>query len=250
MLRERTPVSTLILLTLIIGSLFVGCARPANEVKSPEPERRAESTPIPPPPYRSQVAQALISPTPTPPKPTPLPPPGIDQIRDAVARIFEKAATPDSTVDPGFVVGDFNGDRSQDLAVVVKASEASLGEINNELANWILEDPRTVLVDRNLSNRVPPNKPVHAEKGDNLLAIIHGVGAQGWRAPEAKQTFLLKNGAGSNLRVQSAKDLRNANGKQRLPPLKGDAISETIGAKSGLVFWTGAKYAWYPSVPN
>ncbi|SRR6266571_2702018 len=244
MLRERTPVSTLILLTLIIGSLFVGCARPANEAKSTEPASRAESTAIPSP-QNSQFAQALMSPTSTPAKLTPLPPPRIDQIRDAVARVFENAAAPDTSASPAFVVGDFNGDGFEDLAVAVKVNERSLGEINNELANWILEDPRTVLVDRNVATRVPPNKPVHAEKGDSLLAIIHGVGTQGWRAPEAKQTFLLKNGAGSNLHVQSAKALRNANGKQKFPPLKGDAISETLGAKSGLVFWTGAKYGWY-----
>ena len=102
-------------------------------------------------------------------------------------------------------------------------------------------------MDRNVSTRVPPNKPVHAEKEDSLLAIIHGVGAQGWRAPEAKQTFLLKNGAGSNMTVLALKPLLASKGKAKLPPMRGDTISQTIGGRPGILFWTGAKYAWYPS---
>jgi hypothetical protein len=156
-------------------------------------------------------------------------------------------ATPDASR-PGFAVGDFNGDGSEDLAVPVKPNENSLGEINSELANWLLEDPRNVVINNSSTSRTPPAKPVHAEKGDPLLAIIHGVGPQGWRAPEAKQTYVLKNSAGSNMVVQSARDLRNAG--QRHPPLKGDVIKETIGNSSGFIFWTGARYAWYSSPPD
>ena len=90
-------------------------------------------------------------------------------------------------------------------------------------------------------------KPVRAEKGDTLLAIIHGVGAKGWRNPEAKQTFLLKNGAGSDMTVRALKDVPASKGKTKLPPLRGDTISETVDGKAGILFWTGAKYAWHPS---
>jgi hypothetical protein len=188
------------------------------------------------------------TPTPSPAKKTASPPDPIE-IRDAVARVFEKAATPDASGNASFAVGDFNGDGSEDLAVVVKASEGALGEINNELANWILEDPRIVPTPKaGTSARVPPGKQVRAEKGDNLLAIIHGAGPNGWRAPEAKQTFVLKNGAGSKMLAQSLDDLRHT--LQKRPPLKGDILNETIGGKSGFVFWTGAKYAWWASPSN
>jgi hypothetical protein len=174
-------------------------------------------------------------------------PPNSTEIRDTVARVFERVATPDPS-HPGFAIGDFNGDGSEDLAVAIRSSENSLGEINNELANWLLEDPRNVVIPKATSTvRNPSPKPVRAEKGDTLLAIIHGVGPQGWRAPEAKQTFVLKNGAGLNMLVQSARSLRNSG--QKLPPLKGDVIKETIGSKSGFVFWTGAKYGWFSSSP-
>jgi FG-GAP repeat len=245
MSRKRTTSLALLTLILFSASLLMGCAKPAPQPTTAEPERRAESTPILPP-QKSDYAQALISPTPTPPKPAPLPPPTIDQIRDAVARVFAKTATPDTSLHPGYVVGDFNGDGFEDLAVAVKVGEGYLGEINNELANWVLEDPRNVAT-RTATTPMPPGKPARAEKGDTLLAIIHGVGAQGWRAPEAKQTFLLKNGAGSNMLVKSPEGLRSAKGDPKLPLLKGDIINETTGNGSGLVFWTGAKYAWYSS---
>jgi len=190
-----------------------------------------------------------MSPTPTPsPAKNSTQPPDPIEIRDTVARVFEKAATPDASRDAGFAVGDFNGDGSEDLAVAVKASEGALGEINNELANWILEDPRVVPVPKPNSPRVLPGKPVRAERGDNLLAIIHGVGPRGWRAPEAKQTFVLKNAAGSKVLTESLDELRHT--AQKLPPLKGDVLNETIGGKSGFVFWTGARYAWWASPSN
>jgi len=177
-----------------------------------------------------------------------LPPPKLDEVREAVVRVFVKAAALDESHTPSFVVGDFNGDGSEDLAVVITASEGSLAEINNELANWILEDPRTVPIPgTSPSKRTVPGKPVKVVKGDTLLAIIHGVGARGWRNREARQTLLLRNGAGSNMIVQSARTLQGGADKTRLPRLRGDAISQTIGGKPGLLFWTGAKYSWYPS---
>jgi hypothetical protein len=83
-----------------------------------------------------------------------------------------------------------------------------------------------------------------------MLAIVHGVGSQGWRNPEAKQTFLLKNGVGSDMETQTLKSLRTGKYKQRLPPLRGDGIKETVRGKAGLILWTGAKYAWYSTGPG
>jgi hypothetical protein len=191
---------------------------------------------------------ALASPTPSPtPASKPSAPPNPTEIRDAVARIFGKAATPDSPRNPNFAVGDFNGDGSEDLAVAINANEGSLGDINNELANWSLEDPRNI-PNPTLTNRVPPGKRARAEKGDTLLAIIHGVGAEGWRAAEAKQTYVLKNGAGSKLQAQSSEAARKAS--QKLPTLRGDVLNETIGGKAGFVFWSGARYAWFSVSPE
>jgi hypothetical protein len=175
------------------------------------------------------------------------PAPTLSEVNDAVARVFAKVANPGTAPNTNFVIGDFNGDGSEDLAVVVKPNDDKIAEVNDEMANWILEDPRKVPLPRsNLSLPLPAKpSPVRAEKGELLLAIIHGVGAQGWRSVDAKQTFLLKNGTASNLTTQPSRSLRERKDKQSLPPIKGDAINEAVDGKSVMILWTGAKYAWY-----
>jgi hypothetical protein len=229
---------------LLAAAFFLpGCAKQNESVKSVEPGPRVESTTGP-----AARVLSLASPTPSAtPASKPSAPPNPTEIRDTVARVFEKAATPDLSPSPRFAIGDFNGDGSQDLAVAIKADEGSLGDINNELANWSLEDPRNVPIS-SLSNRVPPTKRAHVVKGDTLLAIIHGVGPEGWRAAEAKQTYVLKNGAGSKLFAQSSEAARRAN--KKLPQMRGDVLTETIAGKAGFIFWTGAKYAWLSTSPE
>ena len=246
MLSRKTIAFGFSLALFATAFLVTGCAKQNEAAKSVEPAPRVVSTVEP-----VERVLALASPTPTPTIASkPSAPPNPTEIRDAVARVFEKAATPDTSSNPNFAIGDFNGDGSEDLAVAVKATEGSLDAINNELANWILEDPKSIPIQSTSAAQRPSHKPVRAVRGDILLAIIHGVGSQGWRSPEAKQTFLLKNAAGSNLLGQSVKNLRDKKEKQKLPPLRGDAISETVGGKSGLLFWTGAKYAWLSSTPD
>ena len=158
-----------------------------------------------------------------------------------MSRVFQKVASPDFSRKPAFIVGDFNGDGSEDLAVLVKPNDGQLSEINNELANWVLEDPKNV-APRETNSPAPP-KSARAEKDEILLAVIHGAGGEGWRSAKAKQTYLLKNEGATT--SQSLKDLQRAKEKQEFPQLSGDAITETINGKSGIVYWTGAKYAWH-----
>ena len=244
MRRERLTSGLVSGLVMLSMSLLLSCDKPSDQTKPSELPPRVEANATPTPTTLQLVPRAA-SPSPAPP---PAPPPQLDEVRSAMTRVFAKVAEPETTNAPAFVAGDFNGDGSTDLAVITKANATSLKEINNELANWLLEDPRSVpLPGTAAANPLAPPKPVHAEAGDALLAIIHGVGPQGWRNPDAKQTFLLKHAAGSNMIVLAVKDLAASKGKARLPPLRGDTISETVDGKSGMLFWTGAKYAWHPS---
>jgi hypothetical protein len=168
--------------------------------------------------------------------------PSVDEINRAVLRVFDKVAAADLSRKPAFTLGDFNGDGSQDLAVFIKTNGGQFGEINNELANWVLEDPKNIAPPR--TNK-PSAPPVHAQKEDLLLAVIHGVGVEGWHNPEAKQTYLLKNNDAAKLSTQSIKDLKAANDKGSLPQLRGDVIGETVGSQPGILYWNGGKYAWY-----
>lgn len=128
---------------------------------------------------------------------------------------------------------------------MTKASDDALTDINSELANWTLEDPKEIPIPGTpAADQLVRPKAVKVEKSDVLLAIIHGVGPQGWRNREARQSYLLKNAAGTNAEAQSAAALRSSSSKENLPRLRGDAIAESINGRRGLIFWTGAKYAW------
>ena len=238
---SRGRLTALLICAMIVsaGALLSSCAKQSEQAGRTEAQPRVESPPpaATPTPAASPAADQAAKEPPAPPK--------AGEVQEVVVRVFGKVATPDPSLSTSFVVGDFNGDGSEDLAVAVKADPAQLGEINNEMANWTLEDPKLVSIPGQDKGPRPPSKPVHAEKGDSLLAIIHGFGPQGWRNAEAKQTFLLKNAVGNSMQTETATVLRHGKERQKLPPVRGDAIHQTLGGKAGIIFWTGAKYAWY-----
>jgi hypothetical protein len=80
---------------------------------------------------------------------------------------------------------------------------------------------------------------------DVLLAVIHGYGTEGWRDPQATQTYLLKNAAGSTMETHVVKDFVTANQGKKLPALQGDLIGEMLDGKSGYLYYSGATYSWY-----
>ena len=237
----KLKATTFLATSAFLLSLFA-CGKSVETPKSAEPEPRAGTSSSSPTPSLVAVAR----PTPTPDRASESPrPPKSDEVVEALARVFDKALTLDETRAPSFVTGDFNGDGSEDLAIVAKSNENSLAEINSELANWTLEDPRTIPIPGSkAANELQRPKSVKVEKTDSLMAIIHGVGAQGWRNREARQSYLLRNGAATNILVRSIDDLRRDPATPRLPPLRGDTISETMNGRRGLIFWTGAKYSW------
>jgi hypothetical protein len=179
------------------------------------------------------------------------PPPTLAEAQSSVARIYKNAVTVDTgySTTP-FVVGDFNDDGSQDIAVVVRPAKGMLPTLNGEYANWILEDVSQVElpVVRNGVQVLPPKPgPVKIEGEDPLLVIIHGYKQEGWRNGMAQQTYLLKNGVGENMRTQQVKyALSGASGNNPHVGRNGDVIKETRAKTDGFIFWTGAKYAWRP----
>ena len=190
-------------------------------------------------------ASAVAAQSAPPQSPVPLPPPTITDVRAALQRVFgNDLATNQTGV---FVIGDFDGDRSQDLAVIVRPNVARLRDLNNPLANWIVEDPaRAYLPPQNQSVvHLPPKPPaVLVRRGEPQLAIIHGYGRGGWRDPQARQAYLLKNGSAEHLTVDDLpKELTTLAG---VVPGERNVIAERIQGRSGFLFWTGATYAWHP----
>ncbi len=160
--------------------------------------------------------------------------PKLVEVQDAVKRVLKDAAVVDTGYDPSFLAGDFNGDASQDLAVIIKPT--NLDDINQELPPWLLREPRS---------SKPPIVRLRIEKDETLLAVIHGYGTNDWRDPQATQTFLLKNVVGSGLRVESGKQFAEANSGKRLPRPQGDLIAETLHGTPGYLYYATATYSWY-----
>jgi hypothetical protein len=166
-----------------------------------------------------------------------LPAPRLDEVQKAVNRVFKDAASIDTGRRANFIAGDFNGDLSQDLAVVVKPVPGKLAEMNGEFPTWILQDPWE-------PDRLG-KPPLRVEPNEVLLAVIHGYGLNGWRDPEATQTYLLKNSAGAGLKTHPWKEFVTANRSKKLPRLQGDLIGEVLRDKPGYLYYTGPDYSWY-----
>jgi hypothetical protein len=209
-----------IVLAMLISALtfLIGCSKPEKP--------RAEA---PPPPVSAQAEQ--------PQEISKLPPPQLNEVQEAVKRVFKESVLIDTSRKPSFIVGDFNGDISQDIAVVLKPAPEKLSDLNEEFPNWILRD---------LSGPNEPGSPrLRVAVNDVLLAVIHGYGPNGWRNQEATQTYLLKNAAGSSLATHSAEDFVAANPGKKLPQLRGDVVGEELAGKSGYLYYAGATYSWY-----
>ena len=232
---------------LFIVTLLVACTRERTETVVTPPPSATQATP-------AQVvpAQATPSGQPAPSaSPTALAPHAAAteaEVKDKVARIFQGAAQVEPAADGGALVGDFNGDGSEDVAVFIKPDPARLEDFNSEVSLWILNDPhKVVLPDPNKDvQTLPKPEPVKVQAGDVLLAVIHGFQAQGWRNPEAQQTYVLKNVAGRELHVEPRQQVLTEY-KQSAQRVRGDCIRAANGGDAGLIFFTGARYAWLPA---
>jgi hypothetical protein len=163
--------------------------------------------------------------------------PKLPEVEEAVKRVFKDAAVVHPDYKSSILTGDFNGDLSQDLAVVIKPVPDKIAEMNEEYPRWLLRDP-------SVPNN--PRNPLRVEKDEALLAVIHGYGANDWRDPEATQTFLLKNVVGSGFRVQDGREfVKNNNGGRKLPRPQGDLIGENLKGSEGFLYYNAASYSWY-----
>ena len=206
-------------MALVAISALVSCASrdSTSKPEAPLPSAAAAASPS------QQLSQA--------------PPTKLVDVQEGVKRVFKDAAVVDSTRNPSFLAGDFNGDGSQDIAVIINPAPGKLSQLNQEFPPWILRDPFI---------SVQPGMPrLRVAATDLLLAVIHGYGQNGWRDPEATQTYLLRNAVGSDTKTFSKSELVAANQGKKLPRLLGDAIGEVLRGRSGYLYYADATYSWY-----
>jgi len=169
------------------------------------------------------------------------PPATAAEVDGALRRIFGSRVV--SRKQAGcFVTGDFNGDGSPDLAVVVRAGRSKLETINDPLSNWTIQDAAQAFfppLNQRVVFKAKSARPVVRPK-EPLIAVIHGYGPQGWRDALARQSYLVRNAGGGPLHAIPAPG-----------PIEGapasivrSQIIYEYSARPGFLFWTGSQYAW------
>ena len=213
----RQTASALLTVSLLALPMLSACS------SAPKPKAEA-----PPPVYQSTPASAA------PVTPSIAMAPKLAEVQNKIKAVFKDAAVLNPNHNPNFFSGDFNGDASQDLVVILKP--VKLEEMNQQFTPWLVRDPRS-----KISTRVRPQ----IQKDETLLAVIHGYGTNDWRDPDATQTFLLKNVAGTDMKVQTGKEFVEANTGRKLPRPQGDLIGETIDGTQGYLYYATSTYSWY-----
>jgi hypothetical protein len=245
---ERSPARSIILSKSSgLRRLFLmvaACVLSSSCAKAPPPPR-VEEKPIPPG-AGSNVDTVAVKSAPDLPAAKPA------EVEQAIERVFKGAVTTKTDQTPYFFVGDFNGDLSQDLAVVVKSAPGKLPEINDELAPWILVEPIQTtkpatkgLPYIDLHAKMTKRRQVVIDEKDNLLAVIHGFQSKGWRDSQATQTYVLKDAVGAKMEAQARKQIVWAGNKDKLPHISGDVIAQTVNEQYGFLYYNGAMYSWY-----
>lgn len=233
------------LFILIIAAAFISLACAAAN----QPAKGDSTAPATPTPESAQAAPEANSSQEAAKKAGVSATPKLAEVQEAVKRVCQDSVTIDTSRSEPFIVGDFNGDGSQDLAVIVKPAKGALPALNSEYANWIVEDPlKVVLPDPNKAVQQLPRAPgpVQVQQNDVLLLILHGYQKEGWHHQYARQTFLLRNAVGENIRTQSLTEMsKTPAGKKPQPQLPGDVIREKLAGQDGFLYWTNAKYAWH-----
>jgi hypothetical protein len=233
------------LILFIIAAAIISLACAATN----QPARGDSAATATPPPQSTQTAPQANASTELNKKAGGSATPALADGQEAVKRVYQDTVVIDTSRSAPFITGDFNGDGSQDIAVIVKPAKGALPKLNSEYANWIVEDPRKiVLPDPNKAVQQLPKAPVTAgvQQEDTLLLILHGYRQEGWHHNYARQTFLLRNAVGENIRAQSLNEVaKAANAKNAPPHHPGDVIREKLAGQEGFLYWTNAKYAWH-----
>lgn len=180
---------------------------------------------------------------------SPVNPPTAAEVKASLERVYKQVVVPVGDPIAFAVAGDFNGDGSEDIAVAVSPAKDALAEINSEFANWILADPKRVATfdpKKRVQSLPAQSGPPRVESGDSLLAIVHGYGPKGWRDRDATQSYLLKNAAGTGMRVMPLKNYPPAlKVMERGAKSRADVLIQNLGGKTGFLYWAAGKYAWH-----
>ena len=230
MLKRAMKRAALPAVVIFLAVVPLGCRSAKEPEKGPVEKPIATAPASAPQPVQTQTVE--------------LPPTTLGDVEAAVHRVFGDDLTIVNLKQP-FVVGDFNGDNSQDVAVVARPVASRLSEINQELANWIIQDADRFFIPPSGKAvvRPPVIEPAHVADNEVILVVIHGYGPKGWRDPAARQAYLVKHAPETFLGIVPATK-EKAWRAMRLP-VPTEIIRAQRDKRPGFIFWTGSAYGWH-----
>jgi hypothetical protein len=220
----------------LIAAVFITLGGCSNKSSSAQPVEKPIAASAPQPSAAQKATPAVK-----------LPPPTQAEVESAFHRVFGDDLITNAANRQSFIVGDFNGDESEDIAIIAHPAPGKLDEVNSEFSNWIVQDAdKAFIAPAGKAVVVPPRQArPHIEPGEEVLAIIHGFGPQGWRNPDARQAYLIKHAAATF--AGTAPSLSQKAIRAMKLPLETEIIKQVRNNKKGFLFWTGGVYAWHPS---
>ena len=136
-----------------------------------------------------------------------------------------------------FLGGDFDGDGVADAAIVARCSSQMAGEVQY---SYKVQDPYF-----SANGYGNPHVTANFSTGDpehqNVVLIILGAGADGWKAATPKAKFMLINLPFDNL--QATQVMQKVNKEKKAKPVAAIFLAEKEGQGSE-VFYDGKKWRW------
>lgn len=170
-------------------------------------------------------------------------------LKNMLQTSFGSAVEPVSAFKPYYLTGDFNGDRAQDILIVVRI-KGTRAELASDVTLYNpFERPKAVFPTN------PSANPTLA------FAIIHG-SKPGWQTPPALEKFLLlgetpililnygrainTTPGDTNALMELLKKRSTKFRADGWPPAaaKGDAIMLATEATDSILYWNGKNYRW------
>jgi hypothetical protein len=160
------------------------------------------------------------------------------------------------TISPSYLIGDFNGDGIDDIAVPVKLSHEldsnnkaktpfwfdKAGACTGQLPEGVYTSPPTFTM-----------SDLARYRGWPILLVIHGTRESGWNNTQPQQQFVIVDAWDQGKKIMSLyrgklKPVPNGDNPQIVtPPHFGDALLMLIeGGKGTAILWDGEGYCWYP----
>lgn len=167
----------------------------------------------------------------------------IADIALVVRRVFGAEIKVETARRPFYLLGDFNGDGSSDIAVVVrtKGGTKNLGQGIVVLNPWQVATQAQNPVEESADEAAgEPAQDTSAAASTLALAVIHGAKG-GWNRAQPLAGYLLLDAVYDELRIHEEQSRSTLLSDRSL---KGDAIYTGTEDAGGVIYWDGKTYRW------